>query len=197
MSNTYNDEPPDHDDVDAMLEEQAAQAEKAVYGPDLVGNVVAPAPLPQGGETGLEAVKKAYIEMFGETMTAEQTTSLFQTAEKLKVRGDDGIWILLLALENYQRLYLNAPSVINSTVRLTIQQIRTESEAAAADAAQEVKREIAKIARKAAGISGWRRYLPFLIPAISIFVALLVGYLWGQFTNHSNLSVYFYQLLYK
>lgn len=142
----------------------AAQSHKAVQALEkqsndsrFGGEVHAPvSDFEKEGQNKLESldageIEKIYKLAFGFDLTDKQKVNLFNVANMLELKPDDGIWTVLLALENYQRLYLQAPWNIVEAVRKVIQEVKDETAAMAARAVAEEKAELAKIARQQKG----------------------------------------------
>lgn len=103
------------------------------------------------GNIGLGDVEQLYKTAFGRELDEKQAANLYKMATMLELKKDDGIWLILLALENYQRLYLEAPWNIVTAVRQVIQEVKDETAAATVRAVAEQKNTIAKMAQKQKG----------------------------------------------
>ena len=102
---------------------------------------------------GFEKIKKAYEQMFGRQMTDDQISNLFKTAQLLEIKEDDGIWLFLLANENYMRLFLEMPWAITAACKAIIKEMQALYEAQIKKAVADMQCEVARIARQNSKIS--------------------------------------------
>ena len=96
----------------------------------------------------LSKIREIYSKRYGRELSDEQLAGLFETAQMLEIREDDGIWLILLVFENYSRLFAEAPWNIIVATRQLIQEFRDEMEAGKVRALAEYKAEIAKMMRQ-------------------------------------------------
>ena len=97
---------------------------------------------------GYEKIKAAYEQINGKQMTDEQISSIFKTAQMLEISENDGMWLLLLALENYHRLYIEAPWTIVAACKSIIKEMQTAAETQTKKAIADTQCETARIARQ-------------------------------------------------
>ena len=97
---------------------------------------------------GFEKIKAVYEQTYGRQMTDEQISNLFKTAQLLEIADNDGIWLFLLANENYLRLFLEAPWAMVAACKAIIKEMQDFHEAQHKKAVQDTQCETARIARE-------------------------------------------------
>ena len=135
-----------------------------------------------GASPSMQKIQQAYSELFGSLMTEKQIENIFEVANKLGTPPTDGVWFILLALENYQRLYLQAPWAIVSAVRGCLQELRDESSAQARDVVAESRKDIARVVREAAkgGRTGWDFWRTQIFTILGGMMLFCLGFFVGQ-----------------
>ena len=101
---------------------------------------------------GFEKIKAVYEQTYGRQMTDEQISNLFKTAQMLEIADNDGIWLFLLANENYLRLFLEAPWAMVAACKAVIKEMQDLHEAQHRKAVQDTQCETARIARENAQV---------------------------------------------
>ena len=152
-----------------------------------------------GASPTMQKIQQTYLELFGSLMTEKQIENVFEVANKLGTPPSDGIWYVLLALENYQRLYLQGPWAITSAVRGCLQELRDESSAQARDVVAESRKDIARIVREAAkgGRTGWDFWRTQIFTILGGILLFCLGFFIGQVFPKVAISHKVWDLLYN
>ena len=126
---------------------------------------------------GFEKIKAVYEQTYGRQMTDEQISNLFKTAQMLEIADNDGIWLFLLANENYLRLFLEAPWAMVAACKAIIKEMQTAAEAQTKKAIADTQCETARIARQnLKKTDTWKEKLIQAGFAVAILYSISISY---------------------
>ena len=126
---------------------------------------------------GFEKIKKAYEQTYQKQMTDDQINNLFKTAQLLEISENDGIWQLLLALENYHKIYIEAPWSIMAACKAIVKEMQTAAEAQTKKAIADTQCETARIARQnLKKTDTWKEKLVQAGFAVAILYSISISY---------------------
>lgn len=125
-----------------------------------------------------EKIKTAFEKLIGQTPTDEEVAALYRTQQVLELNNDDPIWLILIALQYYLRLYNDIPKSIieaqESALKTVTQTADLIIENNIAQAQKEMVNVVEKTAREVAyNIS--RKQMAQWIAVAVISVAGAVG----------------------
>lgn len=84
---------------------------------------------------GLDIVE-SFERIWRRKATAEEAERLHLVQNMLGVRDNDALWVVILALEHYQQLYVAMPSKIEAAGRVAVAEVKETAERIANTAAQ-------------------------------------------------------------
>ena len=126
---------------------------------------------------GYEKIKAAYEQINGRQMTDEQISNVFKTAQMLEISENDGMWLMLLAFENYHRLYIEAPWSIMAACKAMVKEIQAAAEAQTKKAIADTQCETARIARQnLKKTDTWKEKLIQAGFAVAILYSISISY---------------------
>src|SRR5690242_2788536 len=90
-------------------------------------------PEPEKSVSGLEP-EDSFARLLGRQPTDAERQDLFRVRDALGLRGNDALWLVLIALEHYQKLYQQIPQEISKASDTAVAKVLTASSAAASTA---------------------------------------------------------------
>jgi len=105
----------------------------------------------------------AFARLLGRQPSDAEATRLFQVKDALGIRDNDALWIVLLALENYDAQFRRYPALLQGTVDETLERVReamakmaeAESRKAGRVLAESVTATALSLASRQQAINAW------------------------------------------
>jgi hypothetical protein len=126
-----------------------------------------------------------FARLIGRTPTDRQRQNLYRIRDGLNAKPTDSLWMVLMALEHYEKLYEEIPEKIAAAAREVVAGVRAAAEAEAAAARAQMARSLMRAVHEAAVNSTEQAAGAYLAKWVSIVVGIIVvaGALsfWGAF----------------
>jgi hypothetical protein len=127
---------------------------------------------------------ESFAQLLGRQPTDKDKQDLYRVRDALKLKNNDAVWLLLMALQHYEMLYSKFPTLITEAARDATKTVRDTAMAQAQAAMEETKKSLAESvrqaavasARQAAGAQLWKWVS---ICAGVVCLALLATGWWG------------------
>jgi len=128
-----------------------------------------------------------FAKLIGYTPTDRQRQNLYRVRDGLNAQPTDSLWMVLMALEHYEKLYEEIPGKIAAAAREVVAGVRAAAEAEAEAARAEVAKKLMRAVHEAAVKSTKQAAGAYLAKWVSIGVAIIAvaGALscWGAFRH--------------
>jgi len=124
----------------------------------------------------------SFAKLLGTQPTDKDRQDLYRVRDALGLKTNDALWLVLMALQHYQRQYEAFPARIEDAARRTLQKFETTVDARARDAAEAARQQVMDAAVRAT----WdvvrkvetRQRLKWFALTLATCVICLTGFAW-------------------
>ena len=125
--------------------------------------------------TSGNTLEDSFTKLLGRAPTDTERQDLYRVRDALGIGNNDALWLVLMALEHYQKLYEKFPNAIKKAASETLTAVKATAESTARAATEGAKADLAKavaevahqVAKDTAGARLWQW------AAVSILAAVL------------------------
>lgn len=98
----------------------------------------------------MNTLDDAFTRLLGTQPTDQQKQDLYRTRDALKLKNDDVLWLLLMALGHYETLYRRFPALISEAAVTTLAKVKETASAELKASASATQRELTAALARAA-----------------------------------------------
>jgi hypothetical protein len=129
----------------------------------------------------------SFALLIGRQPSDKQRQNLYRVRDALKLKSNDAVWLLMMALEHYETLYSRHPALIAEAARDVTKDVRETALAqvrgAAADTTKALAQAVAEAAtasaKKAAGAQRWK-WMAACFLAATACLSMMGWWAYGQ-----------------
>jgi hypothetical protein len=89
-------------------------------------------------------LEEAFGKLLGRQPSDKEKQDLYRARDALQLRENDALWLLLMALGHYERIYGQLPELIRETARETLTRVKEAADAQLRACAAATERELAE-----------------------------------------------------
>jgi hypothetical protein len=115
----------------------------------------------------------AFAKLAGLQATDKDRQALYRSRDALGIKPTDSLWILLIALQHYERLYEGIPGRIADAARQAVATARATAEAQSKAAAAETRRALTEGVRRTVDETAKRATLAQLLQWMTVAMLIL------------------------
>lgn len=143
-----------------------------------------------------DQLEKAYSEIFGESLPADARATIYGIASHLKIRHDDGMWLIPLNFQYYLTQYQKIPWKIQEATQKTLQDAVDSTQKASFETVKQSRKEITRIVEEVA--EGGKRalftqVLLVIVGVVGAFTGFVLGNAFPRMDFVNNIFAVFYQ----
>ena len=101
-------------------------------------------------------LESSFAMLLGRQPSDKDRQDLYRVRDALKLKANDAVWLLLMALQHYETLYSRHPAVIAETAKEVVKNVRETALAQARAATAETTKALAQAVAEAATASAKR-----------------------------------------
>jgi len=136
-----------------------------------------------------EKIKTAFEKLIGQTASDAELAALYRTQHVLQLSDDDPLWLILIALQYYLRLYHDIPESITRTQISALETLKGTIDGMVATSTAVAQEELAKCVERTAREIAWNTSGKQLVQWIAAAVIVVAGSI-GSLSYYINHTAY-------